>query len=157
MGMSLQEYAKKYGVIELPPEEQRAAEEAQSAYLAEKERVEAGEALKESIVRQIADGSAPEQILYTALKAIGVWAKDPAWAADRQQELDAIYSDLQQQSFITDNAAIAAERLEEKRKDYNGKLRKKLEKAIGEQRSVLRGLNGVLMDLNKAEGLDVPE
>ncbi len=90
---------------------------------------EQAEGLKDSIAQQLRQGNAPELILYTALKAIGLLSADEAWAADCKAILDSVYSDLVQQSLLVDTAAAAAHRLERMQRTYTDKTRAQLQRS----------------------------
>lgn len=110
--------------------------------------------LKESIKNQLQEGNAPQYILYAALKAIGILSHDAVWAEDCRAQLDAVYSDLAQQSFVVNNNAIAAARLEDLKTKYNEKLRKQLNKDLKDYKRIESSINAILKDLNE---IDPPE
>lgn len=107
--------------------------------------------LMESIMEQLEKGNAPHAILYTAIKAIGLLANAPEWTEAAHGALDSVYSDLDQDSFITDNAAVAAHRLEEKQHEYNEKLRRQLDRNI---RNYDRLVNSMRDTLATLSGID---
>lgn len=114
------------------------------------DRAEA-ERLKENITAQLEAGTEPQIILYTALKAIGLLTNDPAFTEAAQGKIDAVYSDLAQQSFIQDNNAIAQERLEKMQAEYNDKLRRSINRQLAGYRRVEKALNDVLAAVNATE------
>lgn len=114
------------------------------------DRAEA-ERLKENITAQLEAGAEPQIILYTALKAIGLLTNDPAFTEAAQGKIDAVYSDLAQQSFIQDNNAIAQERLEKMQTEYNDKLRRSINRQLAGYRRVEKALNDVLAAVNATE------
>lgn len=114
------------------------------------DRAEA-EKLKETITRQLEAGQEPQIILYTALKAIGLLTHDPAFTEAATGKIDAVYSDLAQQSFIQDNNAIAQARLETMQRDYNDKLRRSINRQLAGYRRVEKALQEVLQAVDATE------
>lgn len=152
MGKSLAEYAAQNPQPE-PPQERQAVAHAARSYndqIAERDQVER---LKASIAQQLQEGEAPQYILYSALRAIGLLTHDEAWAEAQQKTLDSVYSDLAQQSLLTDNAAIAAARLDAMQTEYKEKLRRQLQRQIGGYKRIARALNEALDAVN---ALDPP-
>lgn len=147
MGKSLEEYAAQHPQQEPERERQAIAETARSYQDRQQER-ETVEQLKTSIAQQLQEGNAPETILYTALRAIGILTHDEAWTEAQQQALDSIYADLAQQSLLTDNAAIAAARLEAMQTQYNEKLRRQLTTQLTGYRRIERALREALQAVN---------
>lgn len=122
MKKGLFDYAEKHPAGAPPQEieiEQKSAAERQA------KDQEAAD-LKESISHQIEQGNAPQYILYTAIKAIGLLTSDDAWSEKNLTALDSVYDDLRQESFLVDNAAIAKARLDEMRTQYNAKLKRQI-------------------------------
>lgn len=150
MGKSLEEYARENPMPEPPQEAERRqqAEKAMDKAKKDRERVDRA---KEAITAGLAQGSAPQFLLYRAIDAIGILDHDEEWAEARKGELDAVYSDLAQESFLVDNAAIAAERLDRMQKDHNAKLRKELNRQLGKQIQIEKELRGALQALNELE------
>ena len=109
------------------------------------------ERLKASIIAQLEQGNAPQYILYTALEAIGTATHDEEFTKTGKQCLDKVYADLAQQSLLTDNAAIAAARIEEMQTSYNDRLRRQLEKQLTGYQKIARGLNDALAALDDLE------
>ena len=102
-------------------------------------------------MQQLEQGNAPETILYTALRAIGLLTHDAEWTEAGKQTLDRVYADLAQQSFLTDNAAIAAHRLEQMQNDYNDKLRRQLTRNLNGYRRIEKALQEALQAVNALE------
>lgn len=129
MGISLSEYAAQHPQEEPERERQQMQEIAATIKDRQQEREQAAQ-LKESILQQLEQGNAPEYILYTAIKAIGLLSNDPGFIEAGQRCLDSVYSDLAQQSLITDNEAIAAHRLEQMQSEYIRKARASLTRQL---------------------------
>lgn len=134
---------------------QRPQEPQQTATLKDRiqDRERAAE-LMESITEQLEKGNAPQLILYSAISAIGLLTNDPEWAAAAHDTLDTVYADLEQDSFLTDNAAVAAHRLEQMQQNYNEKLKRQLERSI---RNYDRLVSSMRETLNIVTGLDPDE
>ena len=150
MAKSLAEYAAQNPQPE-PLQEPQAIAGASRSYndrIAERDQVER---IKTSIAQQLQEGSAPQYVLYSALRAIGILTHDEAWAETQEKALDSVYSDLAQQSLLTDNAAIAAERLDAMQADYNAKLRRQLQRQIGGYKRIARALNEALNAVNELD------
>lgn len=153
MAKSLAEYAAEN------PQEMPAAEREQmqhTATMKEQERERRQERaqidrLKASILAQLEQGNAPQYILYTALETIGLLSHDEEFTTTGKKCLDNIYADLAQQSLLTDNAAIAAARIEEMQNSYNDRLRRQLEKQLNGYHKIAKGLNDALAALDDME------
>lgn len=150
MGKSLAEYAAQNPMQE-PERERQAIEETARSYREQMQERETVEGLKASILQQLEQGNAPETILYTALRAIGILTHDEQWMEAGKQTLDKVYADLAQQSFLTDNAAIAAHRLEQMQADYNDKLRRQLTRNLNGYRRIEKALQEALQAVNALE------
>ena len=98
-------------------------------------------------------GTPPQYVLYTALRAIGLLTGASEWEARQRAALDATYSDLAQESLFVDSAATAAERLADQRRDYVEKLRRTLGRQLKGLAKVERALNEAL---DAAQELDDP-
>lgn len=142
MAKSLAEYAAQ-NPQEMPPQEATARREAKSIAERREEWTEA-ERLKESILRQIDSGTAPQTILYTALSCIGMLTADKEWTEAAQSSLDTVYADLAQLSLLVDNAEKERERLQQMQTDYNTKLRAAIRQKIRGLDKVNRALYAVL-------------
>lgn len=153
MGKSLEEYAAEHPQQEPETERQSMAAVVQD-YQTRQELIAEVTRLKTSIKQQIEEGNAPEYILYTALKVIGLLTNDMEWAKAGQDILDLVYSDLAQQSFLTDNAAIAADRQEKMRQEYSDKLKRQLKRNLNGYKKVADSLQAALKAL---EAIDQPE
>lgn len=153
MAKSLAEYAAEN------PQEMPAAEREQMQHAAtmreqaqERRQDQAQIArLKASIIAQLEQGNAPQYILYAALEAIGIATHDEEFIATGKQCLDKVYEDLAQQSLLTDNAAIAAARIEEMQASYNDRLRRQLETQLKGYQRIAKGLNEALAALDDME------
>lgn len=150
MAKTLEEYAAQHPQQEPERERQAIAETAQT-YRERRQEREQAEQLKASILQQLEQGNAPQYILYTALEAIGTATHDEEFTKTGKQFLDKVYEDLAQQSLLTDNAAIAAARIEEMQASYNDRLRRQLEKQLTGYQKIARGLNDALTALDDLE------
>ena len=150
MAKSLEEYAAQHPQQE-PERARQSIQEAAKTYQDRQQERERIEQLKASIMRQLEQGNAPQYILYTAIKAIGLLTQDAAWTEAAQETLDSVYADLAQQSFLTDNAAIAAQRLETMQTDYNDKLRRQLTRQLNGYRRIEKALQEALQAVNAIE------
>lgn len=95
MGTTLAEYAAQHPQQE-PERERQAIDETARSYREQMQEREQVEGLKASILQQLEQGNAPETILYTALRAIGILTHDAAWTEAAKQTLDSVYADLAQ-------------------------------------------------------------
>lgn len=112
---------------------------------------ERAEELKDSITEQIDKGNAPQTILYTAISAIGLLSHDTEWAEAAHAALDALYEDLEQDSFMVDNAAIEASRRGRKQTEYNDRLRRQIIRQLGGYGKIKKGLEDALAALDELE------
>lgn len=155
MAMGLLEYAAQNPQQE-PEQERQAIETTARTYREQQEAQETAEALKESIAQQLKQGNAPQYILYAAIRAIGLLTNDPEWTEAQHKALDDVYSDLAQQSFLVDNAAIAAERLDKMQRDYIDRMRRQLTKSLNGYRRIEKALTEALQAVNDAETVKEP-
>lgn len=165
MGMTLEEYAAQNPTAE-PERERRAIDEAVAGWrritaerqaaaeqAAEAEEEEAqrlawlageeqdAEDLKLSIAQQLEQGNAPEIILLSALKALGLATHDAAWQEEAIEKYNGIYKPAEGQQFVfDDNAAIAARRLADLQAKYHDKMRRRLEKCQKEYKRLAEAL-----------------
>lgn len=153
--IGLLEYAAQNPAQE-PLQERQAIESTARTYREQQEAQEAAEALKESIAQQLEQGNAPQYILYTAIKAIGLLTNAPEWTEAQQSRLNSVYADLAQQSFIMDNAAIAAARLDKMQQDYNDKMRRQLQNSLNSYRRIEKALTEALQAVNDAKTAKEP-
>lgn len=156
MGKSLEEYAAQHPQ-RAPDRERQAMQETARTYSDRQAERETIEQLKASIMRQLEQGNAPENILYTALQAIGLLTHDAQWTEAGQKTLAAVYADLEQQSFLTDTAATAAARLDKLRSAYNDKLRRQLNAQLSGYRRIEKALQEALqaVDATEPQELDI--
>lgn len=150
MAKGLEEYAREH-----PQQEPAAEKESREQYIKDqttrqRDRAEV-DRLKESITAQLEQGNDPQYILYAAIKAIGILTHDAGWTDRAQSMLNDVYDDLRQQSFLVDNAAIAAHRLEGIKEQYNSRLKKQLQTQLNGYRRVERALNEALQAVNEIE------
>lgn len=140
MGISLEEYAAIHSQ-EPPPESERQAIAQTAKTMRDRQREREMTAdLKTSIAQQLAKGNAPETVLYSAIRLIGLLTHDEEWEAAQTATLDSVYADLAQQSLLTDNAAIAAQRLDDRQTQYLHKMHKKLNSQLTECRKLEKAL-----------------
>lgn len=112
---------------------------------------------KDGIRHQIEQGNAPESILYSALKVIADLTDDPKFFDVCTAPLDAVYSDLAQQSLLNDNAAIAAARLERMQKEYRAKLARQLKRNKKAYKEISTALERALQAVENLEEENAPE
>lgn len=153
MGIGLFEYAQQNPGTQEPPQEAQAIRDEAQAYQQREARREAVTRLKESILQQLEQGNAPQLILYTALKAIGEATGDPDFTETATEYLDIVYGDLMQESFLIDNAAVAAKRLEDQRNKYLEKLKKQLSQQLRGMAKLERALHDAM---DAAQAFDEP-
>ena len=151
MGKSLADYAAANPLPEQPNGEREAMAAAAKTMQERAAERETAEQLKQSVLNQLEQGNEPQIILYTALKCIGLLTNDPEYISTGTGLLDTVWADLAQQSFIQDNAAIAAERLETMQTEYNKKLRSSINRQLSGYRRIERALNEALTALNDME------
>ena len=142
-GLSLVEYAAQHPQRE-PEQDRRSAGETARSYQDRRDDMERVAQLKKSIAFQLERGAAPQDVLYSAIKAIGILTKDTDWTDTTTQAIDSVYGDLAQQSLIDDNAAIALERLAERRAEYDSKLIRQLSTQMQGYRRVEKALRDAL-------------
>lgn len=150
--MDFKEYEKEHPEAQPLPDyilqEQKAE---QIRILTRQETEQTVKDLKENIQRQLEEGNAPQYILYSAVQIIGLLTQDPEWSDNCKAQLDAVYADLAQQSFIFDNETIAAARLEEMKEKYNAKLRKQLTLDLYGYRNIEKSIKTILQSLDELE------
>ena len=156
MGKSLAEYAREHPTQEPEQEREQREQITRERHDREQERQEV-DRIKTGILSQLKQGTAPQYILYGALSVIGILTHDEAWTKQGQEILDGVYSDLGQQSFLVDNEAVAAERLEEMQREYNEKLKKQTEAQLKKYKAVERALYETLKAIQAIEQGDNTE
>ena len=155
--MTLKEYYESPAnqIREEPTQTREAmADLAQTLEDQERERQEETQraaALKESISQQLTQGNEPQLILYTAIKGIGCLTHDAQWAEDCKARLDKIYSGLEQESLLTDNAAEAQKRLNEQSASFNAQAKRSLERQLKSYKKLYDGLTAALNALEEVE------
>lgn len=150
MGKSLTEYAEQHPQ-QVPEREREQMHRTAETIKDRQQEREQAERLKDSILQQLEQGNAPQYILYTALKAIGLLTRDPDFTEAGQGYLDSVYSDLAQQALFTDNAAIAARRLEQMQADYTGRTKADLRRRLNHTRRITEALNAALQEVDLLE------
>lgn len=108
--------------------------------------------LKDGITEQMERGVSPEIVLYSALELIGLYSGDPEWAKEQRAKLEAVYKDLEQQSLITDNAAVANARLKAAADDFAAKTRAAIRAKINGCERLEKTLRAALMELDALDG-----
>ena len=151
MGQSLAEYAAANPLPEIPGKEREDMAAVAKTMQERKEELETAEQLKDRIIRQLEQGNDAHIILYTALKCISLYSNSPEYLKTATGLLDAVYEDLAQQSFIQDNAALAAERLERQQEEFNKQLGSSLKRQLAKYRRIERALIDALEELNGIE------
>ena len=151
MGFGLFDYAQQNPDIEAPQHEAQAIRDTAQTYRDQQERQEKLDQLKAGILQQLEQGDAPQFILYTALKAIGTATNDSNWTETATGYLNAVYSDLMQESFVDDNAAIAAKRLDAQRAEYVEKTRRKMATLQRETNKINGAIKALLDQLDAME------
>lgn len=157
MGKSLAQYAAEnpQKMPEIEREQMQQAAEEREQERRENRSREQKQAqvnrLKEGITAQLEQGNAPQFILYSALEAIGILTNDEEWAEAGKRCLDKVYDGLAQQSLLTDNAAIEAQRIAQIQASYNDRLRRQLERQLAGYHKIARGLNEALAALEEIE------
>lgn len=121
--MTLEEYAAQNPQPQDPSPQQAAPLRTARDRALEREQVET---LKDSIAYQLESGAPPQMPLYSALRAIGILTNDSDWSVRLEAVMDGVYADIAQQSLLADEAAIAAQRLDELRTKYNEQIKKQL-------------------------------
>lgn len=150
MGQSLAEYAAQHPQQQPESEREQMQNTAESFKDRQQEREQA-ERLKDGILQQLEQGNAPQYILYAAIKAIGLLSHDPEFTEAGQRYLDHVYADLAQESLVTDNAAIAAHRLEQMQAEYIRKARASLTRQLNGSKRISDAIEKALDELSKLE------
>jgi hypothetical protein len=129
MAKSLQEYAKE-NPVNKPEQEERSIRESAQSYRERQETIELVIEGKASILKQLEQGNSPQAVLIKAIEIIALLTNDEEWEDATMSLLESVYADLTQQSFLTDNAATAEQRLEDRASEYRQKLKKQLRRNI---------------------------
>lgn len=151
MGISLAEYAAQH------PQEEPAQQAAPiRTYREAAQDRETVEQIKAGISQQLAQGNAPQYILYSALRAIGILTQDQAWAEAGIAALDSVYADLAQQSLLSEESSIAADRLAQMQAEYCAKMRRQLRRDINTANNILEGLQKAKDAIDALDGQPPP-
>lgn len=156
MAKSLEQYARENPTAE-PEQEREQRERITKDYHERQQERQDIERIKEGILSQLEQGTAPQYILYPALQAIGILTHDEAWTKQGQAILDKVYEDLGQQSFLVDNEAVAAERLDQMQAEYNARLKKQIKTRLNEHKKIERALYEALDAIERIEQPDTTE
>lgn len=147
MGVGLFEYAEKHPEQQQEPQRQQEPEPT-AQYIRDLRQIEA---LKDSINQQIEQGREPQYILYTAIRAIGLLTNDDEWEQRQRGALDAIYSDVAQESLFRDSEAAARSRRETLLRDYADKTRRQLTRQLNACRKLQGDLEAAINDVERLE------
>ena len=151
MGISLAEYAAQH------PQEEPAQQAAPiRTYREAAQDRETVEQIKAGISQQLAQGNAPQYILYSALRAIGILTQDPAWAKAGIAALDSVYADLAQQSMLVEESSAAADRLAQMQADYCQKTRRQIRQSLTKLEKLQRALSEAERAVNALDGNPPP-
>ena len=157
MGRGLFEYEEITQEPATTAQEAPQGRDGMDAYLERRATLDQSKQLMQSIESQLAQGTPPQYVLYAALRLIGLLTGASEWEARQRAALDNVYKDLAQESLFADNAAIAAQRLDDQRREYVSKQRKqfmrqlrglaRMEKALNEAFDALQELDDDPPDL----------
>ena len=151
MGISLAEYAAQH------PQEEPAQQAAPiRTYREAAQDRETVEQIKAGISQQLAQGNAPQYILYSALRAIGILTQDQAWAEAGIAALDSVYADLAQQSMLAEESSAAADRLAQMQADYCQKTRRQIRQSLTKLEKLQRALSEAERAINALDGNPPP-
>lgn len=151
MGISLAEYAAQH------PQEEPAQQAAPiRTYREAAQDRETVEQIKAGISQQLAQGNAPQYILYSALRAIGILTQDQAWAEAGIAALDSVYADLAQQSMLAEESSAAADRLAQMQADYCQKTRRQIRQSLTKLEKLQRALSEAERVVNALDGNPPP-
>lgn len=153
MGMTLDELAERYPQKESEIE-RKTIEAVAQTYREQQREQEQVKRLKESILQQLQEGNAPQYILYTALRAIGISTHDNKWAEAGEAILDGIYGDLTQQSLLEDEAAIAMQRLKDMQEKYRERSKQRLRTQINGYKRLKEALETAWQAVEALEPLE---
>lgn len=136
MGRGLYDYAKMTPTAAEVPQAISREPDAIDKYREQQATIEKVKHLMESIEAQLQQGAPPQNVLYTALRCIALLTGADDWEQRQQAALNAVYEDLAQESMFTDNAMLAAARLEDQKAQYIEKTRRKLRRIESETATV---------------------
>lgn len=145
MGMTLDEYAAQH-----PMQEPEAPAAPINYRDRQADRAEAAR-LMDLITRQLQEGQAPQYVLATALKAIGLLSDCPEWTEDAQILLEIDFCNIGQQSLLADHAAQQAERLRHRQADYFKTLERRLSKQLQECRTIENHISQTIAELHEIQ------
>ena len=151
MGISLAEYAAQH-----PQEEPAQQAVPTRTYREAAQDRETVEQIKAGISQQLAQGNAPQYILYSALRAIGILTQDQAWAEAGIAALDSVYADLAQQSMLAEESSAAADRLAQMQADYCQKTRRQIRQSLTKLEKLQRALSEAERAVNALDGNPPP-
>ena len=158
MGKTLAEYAaENQNPAPEPVRERESIAETAALYSLRESKRNRVEELKNCISEEILAGVDPENILYSAIQAIGIMTNDPAWTEAQLTILDRLYNDFRQQSLFVSDEVVKARRLETMQREYNGKLRKQLQRQLTGYRRIERALTEALQAVNDIDPAETSE
>lgn len=147
MALSLTEY-----YAQTPePEETPQAAPGRSYQDARQER-ETVDQIKASILAQLEQGNAPQDILYSALRVIGMLTQDNEWTEAGTAILERTYSDIAQRSLFAEDASLVLDRLETLRAEYVAKAKRQLTKYQRDTQNLSYHINRAMEALGALEG-----
>ena len=151
MGRGLFELEEVTPATDPTPQEAPRQADSMDAYLQRRAALDRSKQLMQAIESQIQQGSPPQYVLYSALRLIGLLTGASEWEARQRETLDTIYKDLAQESLFADNAAIAAQRLEDQRREYVKKQRNTFTRQLKGLAKMERALNEALDALQELD------
>lgn len=143
MGNGLFKYAEMNKATADPIPDTPQQRDGMDNYLQRRAALDKSKELMQSIEAQIQQGTPPQYVLYSTLRLIGLLTGATEWEERQRAALDHVYKDLAQESLFADNAAIAAQRLDDQRREYVSKQRKNFMRQ-------LKGLARMEKSLNEA-------
>ena len=143
MGRGLFEYAEVTPTTEEAQQDPQHPADGMDNYIKRRAVLDQSKQLMQSIDAQMQQGTPPQYVLYSTLRLIGLLTGATEWEERQRAALDHVYKDLAQESLFADNAAIAAQRLDDQRREYVNKQRKNFMRQ-------LKGLARMEKSLNEA-------
>lgn len=107
--------------------------------------------LKDEIISQLEQGTAPQVILLEAIDAIRYYSGDYDYCREQLKTLKPIYEAYQQQNLFIDQAAQEMAALEAKREDTREKLQKQVAKWIKNSQKDIKKANDLWQRLAEVD------
>lgn len=152
------DYARERPCTEIPEAERQAFLDLTQSETDRRQEIETrklemaeAERAKAAITRQLEQGTPPQQVLVTALRAIGIVTRDSIWAEGLIQTLEGIFPQVDQQSLLYDSATAAQEKLDAMQAAFNARTRKQLENRLKDYAKLEAELKAALDTLNAIE------